>query len=116
MSEQTEPLEQDPIGAEFDRTDLAYAIAEKTGLSPVEAKVAIEGLAKVLPDALVGHGGRIEIHGLGVFRLEDRAPRKGAAPGGQPFETGNRQEIVFHAAPVINQIVTERTGVETYSA
>lgn len=113
---ENEQLNPEKVGAEFDRTDMAHAIAERTGINAHNVTEVLKALAGVLPDALVQFGGRIEIHGLGVFRLEDRAPRSGNDPHGEPFETGNRQEIVFHASPGINEIITDRTGIETYSA
>ena len=113
---ENEQINIENVGAEFDRTDMAHAIAERTGINPISVIEVLKGLASVLPDALVQFGGRVEIHGLGVFRLEDRAPRSGNDPQGEPFETGNRQEIVFHAGPDINTTVTKRTGIETYSA
>lgn len=104
-------------GAEYDRTDLSYAIAEHSGLSPVQAMIVLQALAAVLADALIQGGGRVEVRDLGVFRLEKRAPRKGVTPDGdewqKPYE---RQEIVFHASPGINETVTARTGIECYSA
>lgn len=113
---ENEQLNPEKVGAEFDRSDMAHAIAERTGINAHNVTEVLKGLASVLPDALVQFGGRVEIAGLGVFRLEDRAPRSGKDPQGEPFDTGNRQEIVFHASPDINTTVTERTGIETYSA
>lgn len=103
-------------GAEYDRTDLSYAIAEHSGLSPVEAMLVLQSLAAVLSDALIQGGGRVEVRDLGVFRLEKRAPRSGMTPDGEQWSVPERQEIVFHAAPAINSTVTARTGIECYSA
>jgi nucleoid DNA-binding protein len=109
--------EVENIGPEFDLTDMATAVAGKTGYSAKTCREVLEAFAATLPDALVAHQGRMEFHGLGVFRIEERAPRKGVTPDGQQWEKPNeRQEVVFHAAPAINTALTERTGVETYSA
>jgi nucleoid DNA-binding protein len=116
MNNEHEQLNPEGVGPEFDRTDMALAIAERTQINPYTVTEVLKGLASVLPDALVQFGGRVEIKGLGVFRLEERNPRKGITPQKKAFKTGKRQEIVYHAAPEINHTVTQRTEIETYSA
>lgn len=100
---------------EFDRSDLAKEIAAQTGMFPATVIDVFKAFAEVLPRALAEHG-RVEIHGLGTFSLAHREARTGTTPEGKPWATPERQEIVFHAAPSVNHVVTERTGVETYSA
>lgn len=102
-------------GPELDRSDFAQMLSERSGVHEWRMLETLKILGSTLADALVQGGGRVEIAGLGVFRLETRAPRKGVTPDGEPWEVGERQEIVFHAAPAVNAVVTERTGVETYS-
>lgn len=102
-------------GPELDRSDFAQMLSERSGVHEWRMLETLKILGATLADALVQGGGRVEIAGLGVFRLETRAPRKGVTPDGEPWEVGGRQEIVFHAAPAVNAILTERTGVETYS-
>lgn len=114
MSEQHE-ANAPQVSGEFDRMDMARAISGRTGLTVEQAKLAIDGFAKVLPDALVVNGLRIDIYGLGVFRVELQAPRKGVDPQGNPFETGQRQKVVFEAAPAVNSVLANATGIVTYS-
>jgi len=97
---------------EIDRKDLAFAIAERSSLSPVEALETLKHLGPAIADALVSHG-RAEIHGFGTFRLEKRAPLKGVL-NGKAWETPERLEIVFEAWPSVAEIVATRTGVPTY--
>jgi len=97
---------------EIDRKDLAFIIAERSGISPVEALESLKHLGPAIADALVSHG-RAEITGFGTFRLEDRAPLKGIL-NGTAWETPQRQEIVFEAWPSVAEIVATRTGVPTY--
>jgi nucleoid DNA-binding protein len=97
---------------EVDRKDLAFIIAERSGISPVEALESLKHLGPAIADALVSHG-RAEIHGFGTFRLEDRAPRTGVMVG-IVWETLQRQEIVFEAWPSMAEIVATRTGIPTY--
>lgn len=107
MSEQLNP--------EFDRSDLAKEIAAQTGMFPDTVIDVIKSFAEILPRALAEHG-RVEIHDLGVFSIAHREARTGTTPDGTPWATPERQEIVFHAAPSVNHIVTQKTGKETYSA
>ena len=109
--------ESTPInpGGEFDLNDMAMAVAGKVGYSAKTCREVLQAFSDILPIALVANHGRIEMHGLGVFRIEKRASRSGLTPDGQLWETSERQEVVFHAAPAVNAAITERTGVETYS-
>lgn len=107
MSEQLNP--------EFDRSDLAKEIAAQTGMFPDTVIDVIKSFAAILPYALAEHG-RVEIHGLGTFSIAHREARSGTTPDGTPWATPERQEIVFHAAPSVNHVVTEKTGKEMYSA
>jgi len=97
---------------EVDRKDLAFIIAERSGISPVEALESLKHLGPAISDALVSHG-RAEVTGFGTFRLEDRAPRHGVMVG-IVWTTPQRQEIVFEAWPSMAEIVATRTGVPTY--
>lgn len=97
---------------EIDRTDLSYTIAERSGISPVEALESLKHLGPAIADALVSHA-RAEIHGFGTFRLEKRAARSGTL-NGAAWTTPERMEIVFEAWPSVAEIVATRTGVPTY--
>lgn len=103
-------------GPELDRSDFAQMLSERSGVHEWRMLETLKILGSTLADALVEGGGRVEIAGLGVFRVETRAPRKGVTPDGKQWEKPEeRQEIVFHAAPAVNAVLTERTGIETYS-
>lgn len=101
------------VKGEVDRQEVAYEIAERSGISPVEALEALKYMGSVIADYLAVYQ-RAEIHGLGTFSLERRAPRHGKTPDGAEWETPERLEIVFEAWPTVAQIVAERTGVPTY--
>lgn len=100
---------------EYDRSDMATAIGEKTAMYPANVIEVFKAFAEILPVALAEYG-RVEIHDLGVFSIAHRAARTGTTPDGEAWSTPERQEIVFHAAPSVNAAVTEKTGKETYSA
>jgi nucleoid DNA-binding protein len=101
---------------EFDRRNLAYNIAEKTGLDQGDVLKMLTALPEILAGALSipDFGGRVEVHGLGTFRLEHRHARHGRTPDGKDWNTPERQEIVFHAWPTLAQAVAKWTDKETY--
>ncbi len=96
---------------EFDRNDLAANIADRTGIPEDVVMDVLKAIPGVLADALVETSGRVDIHDLGVFRLETRAARKG-----RNFQTGEivqipeHTQVVFNAAPDLTYIIAERTG------
>lgn len=97
---------------EVDRTDLSFEIAEQTGHSPVAVLDTLKRLGPAIADALVSHN-RVEIHGLGTFKLKKRAGRSGTL-NGVAWGTPERLEIVFEAWPSVAEVVATRTGVPTY--
>lgn len=108
---------------EFDRTDLANEISavlmevHQDGSDPIYTPAqlveVLQAFSAVLANALVEHQ-RVEIHELGVFKLQKRAPEKGVTPTGQIWETPERLKVTFHAAPALTRIVSERTGVPAF--
>ncbi len=107
------------IGTEFDRGDLAREIAgryaDQMAGSPEDiATIVLKGLGNVLPDAL-SQFGRIELHGIGTFHLERRAPRKGRDfKTGEQVEIPERQKVIFDASLFVSEVIEQRTGVPTY--
>ncbi len=114
-------------GAEFDRGDLARHISEQTIftdphgepwpegyiISERDALSVLKIIAGAIPDAIAEFG-RVEIKDLGVFTLEHRAADSGTLPDGTPWETPERNKIVFRPAPAFKQIIAERTGMAAY--
>ena len=100
------------MNPEIDRKDIAFDIAERSNLSPVEALETLKHLGPAIAGGLVTNN-RVEIKDVGTFRLEKRAPLKGVL-NGKAWETPERLEIVFEAWPTVAQIVADRTGVPTY--
>lgn len=114
-------------GAEFDRGDLARHISEQTLFADPHGEPWPEGyviserdslsvlkiISSAIPDAIVEFG-RVEIKDLGVFTLEHRAADSGTLPDGTPWETPERNKIVFRPAPAFKKIIAERTGMAAY--
>jgi nucleoid DNA-binding protein len=102
---------------EFDLTDLSAAVAAKVSAPALTKDVVREVLETAfatIADGLVEHGGRVEFHGFGTLRLDLRAPDSGTLPDGTPWETPERNKIVFKPAPAFLRIIAERTGMPTY--
>jgi nucleoid DNA-binding protein len=109
-------------GTEYDRGDFAAEISARSEvrdidpylqLSEDDALRALELFGEILADALVKFG-RVELHDIGVFSLQDRDPRSGTTPDGEPWQTPYRKKIVFNAAPSLASAVTDQIGTETY--
>lgn len=111
-------------GNEFDLNDLAQQVAAECytpdGFDDSEEikknlKRDIVCAFRKIGLALVNsEGHRMEIHGIGVFKLEHRAARKGTNPNGVPWETPERHEITFTAAPKFAGLIGEALGSPVY--
>ncbi len=101
-------------GAEFDLGDICRAVEAEHGLPHATVRLCIERFAAILPAAIAEHG-RVEIQKLGVFFLEDRAPRTG-----YNFQTGEevdipaRQKVIFNPATGLTKSIEQQTGKPTY--
>lgn len=111
------------MNKEFDRSDLAQEIAVRSVVADSDgpyqkytkedAIELIELFGQVLADALAEHG-RVEIHEIGVFRLENRVAREGVTPGGEVWETPERKKVEFDAAPALASAISEITQTPIY--
>jgi nucleoid DNA-binding protein len=61
------------------RKDLAKAIAEEMGLTPIQAKKIIQRVFDGITETLV-HEGRLELRNFGVFEVKKRRPRQARNP------------------------------------
>ncbi len=61
------------------KTDLIRRIASETGLSKLQAEVALDSMLDLIKDALI-EGERIELRGFGVFEVRRRKPSIGRNP------------------------------------
>jgi DNA-binding protein HU-beta len=101
-------------GTEFDLGDICRAINAEYGLPYATVRSCIEKFAAILPVAIAEHG-RVEIPGLGVFRLKRKAAIKG-----RNFDTGEAVEIpeglkvAFKASDDAREAITGMTGKPTY--
>lgn len=63
----------------MNKSEFIAAIAEKAGLSKVDAQKAVNALADVVQEEME-QGGKISILGFGSFSVTERAARKGVNP------------------------------------
>lgn len=63
----------------MNKSELISAIAEKSGLSKVDSKKALDATLKAISDE-VKSGGKVVLVGFGTFSLTERSARKGINP------------------------------------
>jgi DNA-binding protein HU-beta len=78
--------------ATINKTELARAVAEDTGLTNGQAKEAIEATLQQIENALVS-GDEISLSGFGKFAISERSGRTGRNP-----QTG--ETMYIHATKV----------------
>ena len=78
----------------MNKTELVYAIAEKSGLNKKSSEAALNATIEVIEEALRG-GEKVVLVGFGTFEVRNRAARKGRNP-----QTSKEIEIPASKAPV----------------
>jgi Bacterial nucleoid DNA-binding protein len=63
----------------MNKTELINAIAEKSGLSKVDSKKALEAFMESVAGEVKG-GGKVALVGFGTFSVTQKAARKGINP------------------------------------
>lgn len=63
----------------MNKTDFVAKIADKTGLTKKDSKVALEAVIECVEDALVA-GEKVQLVGFGTFEVRSRKERKGRNP------------------------------------
>ena len=81
------------ISKEMNKTELIAAVAEKTGLTKVEAKNAVEAVMGTTVEALQ-KGDKLSLVGFGTFSVSERGERKA-----RNIKTG--AEIIVPAKKVV---------------
>lgn len=79
--------------ATINKTELARAVAEDTGLTSGQAKEAIEATLEQIENALM-RGNEVSLSGFGKFAVSERAARQGRNP-----QTGEAIEIQAARVP-----------------
>ena len=63
----------------MNKTELISAIAEKAGISKVDAKAALEATIATISEAMV-NGDKVALIGFGTFAVAEKAARTGINP------------------------------------
>lgn len=63
----------------MNKSELVSAIAEKSGLTKVEAKAALDATVQAITDAL-REGEKVALVGFGTFSVTEKGARKGINP------------------------------------
>ena len=77
------------------KKDLVLLVARDTGVTQVEAKQVVQRLLYHLIEGLK-QGNTVELRNFGVFKIKQRAPRRGRNPKtGQEVPVPSRRVVVF---------------------
>lgn len=81
----------------MNKTELVNAVAEKAGISKVNAKAAVDAAMEVVANALA-EGDKISLIGFGTFSVAEKAARTGFNPRTkEAIEIPARKTIKFKA-------------------
>ena len=86
----------------MNKTEFINAVAEKSGLSKVDAKKAfVETVSSELKE-----GGKVALLGFGSFSVAEKSARKGVNPKTkQPIEIPARKSVKFKAGAELTEII-----------
>lgn len=89
----------------MNKTEFINAVAEKSGLSKVDAKKAVEAFVKTVSSELK-EGGKVALLGFGSFSVAEKSARKGVNPKTkQPIEIPARKSVKFKAGAELTEII-----------
>ena len=89
----------------MNKTEFINAVAEKSGLSKVDAKKAVEAFVETVSSELKA-GGKVALLGFGSFSVAEKSARKGVNPKTkQPIEIPARKSVKFKAGAELTEII-----------
>lgn len=89
----------------MNKTEFINAVAEKSGLSKVDAKKAVEVFVETVSSELK-EGGKVALLGFGSFSVAEKSARKGVNPKTkQPIEIPARKSVKFKAGAELTEII-----------
>lgn len=89
----------------MNKTEFINAVAEKSGLSKVDAKKAVEAFVETVSSELK-EGGNVALLGFGSFSVAEKSARKGVNPKTkQPIEIPARKSVKFKAGAELTEII-----------
>ena len=89
----------------MNKTEFINAVAEKSGLSKVDAKKAVEAFVETVSSELK-EGGKVALLGFGSFSVAEKSARKGVNPKTkQSIEIPARKSVKFKAGAELTEII-----------
>ncbi len=89
----------------MNKTDFINAVSEKSGLSKVDAKKAVDAFVETVSNVLK-EGDKLSLLGFGTFSVTEKAARKGVNPKTkEPIEISARKSVKFKAGAELNEII-----------
>lgn len=89
----------------MNKTDFIGAVAEKSGLTKVQAKKAVDAFIKTVEGAVKG-GDKVALLGFGSFSVVKRAARKGVNPKTKkPINISARKVVKFKPGAALAKVV-----------
>ena len=89
----------------MNKTEFINAVAEKSGLSKVDAKKAVEAFVETVSSELK-EGGKVALLGFGSFSVAEKSASKGVNPKTkQPIEIPARKSVKFKAGAELTEII-----------
>ena len=87
----------------MNKTEFINAVAEKSGLSKVDAKKAVEAFVETVSSELK-EGGKVALLGFGSFSVAEKNARKGVNPRTkQAIEIPARKSVKFKAGAELTE-------------
>ncbi len=87
------------------KTQLIQMLADKTGVSKKDAAMHLEAIVETLT-TLLRKGEKINITGLGIFKVADRKAREGRNPRtGETIHIPASKKLRFTASKVLKEAV-----------
>lgn len=89
----------------MNKTDFINAVSEKSGLSKVDTKKAVDAFVETVSNVLK-EGDKLSLLGFGTFAVTEKAARKGVNPKTkEPIEIAARKTVKFKAGAELNEII-----------
>ncbi len=89
----------------MNKTELINAVAEKAGLTKVDAKNALDATLSAIADALA-KGDRVALVGFGTFAVTEKTARTGINPRTkEKIEIAARKSVKFKPGAELNNVV-----------
>lgn len=89
----------------MNKTELINAVAEKAGLTKVQAKAAIDATVNTITEQLQ-QGDKVALIGFGTFAVSEKTARKGINPRTKEvIEIPARKVVKFKPGAELNDVV-----------